>query len=94
MSKALYKFHWDCGRMGGISGLFVADTVEIDRALGEEVYFGQVLGKHSEIFGTLDPEDIQVATDDQEFIAKLVEIFGSPLISGLNPLHYMEVHSD
>ena len=52
--KAIYQFHWDCGRMGDIAGLFVASKQDVQDAIGKEIYFGEVLGKHSEVYGTLD----------------------------------------
>lgn len=75
--------------MGDLDGIFIAEESEVKKAIGAEIYFGEVLGKHSEIFGTLDPEDLTVKTDDQEFIAKFIEIMGDGTISGYNPLDYI-----
>ena len=33
--------------MGSVEGLFVADEEEIQRNMGMQVYFGEILGKHS-----------------------------------------------
>lgn len=90
MSKLLVNFHWDCGRNGDVNGLFVTTTEELETVYGKPVYFGEILGKHSEVYGKLDREDITVKSDDQTFIEKLVEIIGSETISGYNPLHYIE----
>jgi hypothetical protein len=90
MSKVLVKFYWDCGRMGSVDGLFVTTTEELDEAYGKQVYFGEILGKHSEIYGDLQPKDITVKSDDPAFIDKLVEIIGSETISGFNPLNYID----
>lgn len=79
----LYKFHWNCGRGGRLDGIFVADDRSVKRHLGKEVYFGEVLGKHSEVEGTLDEEDLKVLTDDQEFIKKFVALGCS---AGFNPI--------
>lgn len=87
-SKVLYRFNWDCGRMGSLEGIFVSSDEDVAKALGEEVYFGEVLGKHSEIYGTLDAEDLTVLTDDQEFIDKAIEYELVP--SGFCPLDYIE----
>lgn len=87
--KGIFKFHWDCGRMGDIDGLFVLDKEHLDRSIGEDVYFGEILGKHSEIYGTLDAEDVTLLSDDQEFIEKFIEIMGDGNISGYNPLDYL-----
>ena len=53
MGKVLVHFEWDCGRQGMVDGLFVTTQEKIDAAIGTEVYFGEILGKHSEIFGKL-----------------------------------------
>ena len=88
--KKLYSFYWDCGRMGGLDGIFIAEESEVKAIIGKEIYFGEVLGKHSEICGTLDEDDIVVKTDDQAFIKQLHEIMDCNTISGFNPLDYHE----
>jgi len=89
MSKVIAKFHWDCGRMGDVNGLFVADKAVLEAAYGKQVYFGEILGKHSEIYGDLDVGAITILTEDQDFIAKFIEIMGGGKISGYNPLSYL-----
>ena len=89
MSK-LYSFHWDCGRMGELDGLFIAHQEDVEKLIGEEIYFGEVLGKHSEIFGILEEKHLTIKTDDQAFIIKLREIIGKDTISGFNPFDYYE----
>jgi hypothetical protein len=71
--RGLYKFHWDCGRQGDLRGLFTAEANEVEGVIGKEVYFGKVLGKHSEIYGTVEPGEITLLTDDQSFVAKFDE---------------------
>ena len=88
--QKLYAFYWDCGRSGDVRGLFVADEAVVTKAIGRRVYFGEILGKHSEVYGTLDAGDLTEKSDDQEFIAKLVEVIGRTTISGYNPLSYLE----
>lgn len=88
--KKLYEFNWDCGRMGDLNGLFIADEADVAAIVGKEIYFGEVLGKHSEISGTLDDEDLTVKSDDQDFITKFIEIMGEGTISGYNPLDYYD----
>ena len=88
--KKLYSFFWECGRMGTLDGLFVAEEAEVNAIIGKEIYFGEVLGKHSEIYGRLDEIDLEVKSDDQDFINKLVEIIGDNTISGFNPLVYYD----
>lgn len=88
--KKLYNFFWDCGRAGDLKGLFIADEEEINKLIGKEIYFGEVLGKHSEIFGILERDEVEVKSDDQEFISKLIDVLGDGTISGFNPLDYYE----
>lgn len=90
----LYELHWDCGRSGAVDGLFVADDKEVKAAIGKTVYFGEILGKHSEVDGTLTAEDLTIKSEDQAFIEKLVEIIGNSTISGYNPLAYIEGGED
>ncbi len=75
--------------MGDVDGIFVTTQEELDEAYGKEVYFGEILGKHSDVHGTLEETDITVLSDDQEFIAKFVEIVGGNP-SGYNPLNYIQ----
>jgi hypothetical protein len=82
--KKLYKFYWDCGRQGDISGLFISDDKTISDNIGKNVYFGEVLGKHSEIFGYLEPKDLEEISQDQEFIKSFESIVGKSF--GYNPL--------
>jgi len=88
--RKLYKFYWDCGRMGCLESLFVADEKDIKRIMGKEIYFGEVLGKHSEICGEIEECDITIKSEDPEFIDKLVEIIGDTTISGHNPISYYD----
>jgi hypothetical protein len=92
----LYKFHVYCGRMGDLDGMFVLDESEQQRLfdhVGRDVYFGEVLGKHSEISVTLESSHLTMLTDDQEWLAKARELKVS-LSSGLNPLEYIDEASD
>lgn len=84
----LYKFYWDCGRMGDVDGLFAATQAEIDAAIGKKVYFGEILGKHSEIYGKLDAVDIVKLNVPADVVDILVKELGTN-ISGYNPLDYL-----
>lgn len=84
--KKLYRYVLDCGRNGTISGVFVANDEDIKKNLGKDVYFDEVLGKHSEIIIPLEEEDLEVLTEDQDFISEFESIVGS---NGYNPLDYI-----
>lgn len=86
--KKLYRFYWDCGRMGDVTGVFIAEAAQVAKAIGQEAYFGEILGKHSEVSGTLEADHFEVLTDDQEFIKKFEE-YGLDG-TGYNPLDYIE----
>ena len=86
--KKIYRFHWDCGRMGNVDGVFAATEEEVQAAIGREVYFGEILGKHSEVHGTLAESEFEVLTDDQDFIEKANKFGLIP--TGYNPLSYLE----
>ena len=85
----LYRFCWPQRRGGDVEGLFVEDSDVVENAIGSDVYFGEVCGKHSDVYGTLDEEDLTVVSEDQEKISWLVDILGRS-ISGYNPFDYIE----
>lgn len=87
--KGIYEFYWDCGRMGDVSGTFIADSEDVKKAIGKHIYFGEILGKHSEVYGNLDEGDIEMKTQDQSFIAKFEEIMGEGWSNGHNPLEHL-----
>lgn len=85
----LVEYFYDCGRMGELEGLFVCTEDELNKAidLEDEVYWGEVLGKHSEVYHTLTAQDLRIVSEDQEFIRKLQEVLKvESTISGFNPV--------
>lgn len=94
----LIRFEFYCGRQGSLNGTFMLDEEGWDKLqnlieAGDVVYFGEVLGKHSEVFGPIDPDDIEVVTEDQDWLHKAQEL-GIDLDSGYNPLDYYEEDDD
>lgn len=87
--EKMYKFYWDCGSYGSLEGLFVADEIEVKELIGKEVYFGEVLGKHSEIYGVIEEQDIQEVKVSEITIEEIKKALGCN-ISGYNPLEYIE----
>ena len=53
------------------------------------MYFGEILGKHSEVYGELSEGDFELKTNDQEFIEKFEDIFRENYSQGYNPLEYL-----
>lgn len=84
----LYRFYVDCGRMGSLDGLFIATQSEVNRAIGKQAYFGEVLGKHSDIHGIIEAHEIELVSDDQEKVQWLLQLLGFT-VSGFNPLEYI-----
>lgn len=89
----LYSFCWDVRRSGSVEGLFVEDSEVVQKYIGSNVYFGEILGKHSEVYGTLDECDLTVVSEDQDKIEWLVGLLGYS-ISGYNPISYIEESED
>lgn len=82
-TKALYRFRLDCGRMGHLDGLFTATPSDVEAAIGKHVYFGEVLGKHSEIEAGLTTKHFTKVTDDAAFVTNFDDF---ECASGWNPL--------
>lgn len=82
--RKIYKFYWDFGSQGEVSGIFISDDKTIKENLGKIVSFGDCLGKHSDISGELNQEDIEEISEDQDFINKFEAIIGKSF--GHNPL--------
>ena len=86
----LYSYYQDCGRMGDLTSLFIADDSKVAEIIGKSIYFGEVLGKHSEIVCDIEEGDFTVKSDDQDFIKKFIEIMGADFSTGHNPLDYYD----
>ena len=83
--KAIFKFDFDCGRVGNLYGLFVAEKEDVAKLIESkrDVYFGEVLGKHSRIVGPVEDRDITMISDDSELVAKVEEL---NMEVGFNPV--------
>lgn len=86
--KAIFKLNAYCGRNGFLEGVFVEDTERVNALIESkiEVQFGEVLGKHSFICGSLNKDEIIFVTDSKEAI-DVVEKLG--LSTGHNPFNYL-----
>ena len=81
--KCLWSFYWDCGREGELEGVFKATKKEIKDVIGKKVNFGEILGKHSEIYGELEEDDISLTSTNPIEVIHAEE-------GGYNPLDYVE----
>jgi len=71
----VYRFNWDCGRQGRVEGVFISTSQTIEQFIGRDVYFGEILGKHSEVYGTLNDKDlntIPISDEDAYLIMKVL----------------------
>lgn len=81
----LYK--WSENFRGGtLEGVFVADDSEMQKLYGKDIYFGEVMGKHSEVSLRFAESDFEVLTEDQDFIEHYEQVVGTV---GYNPLGYL-----
>ena len=85
--KALFKMNFDCGRNGNLQGVFIADTEDVRYLVKNNisVYFGEVLGKHSDVSGCVDESEITMITTDENVISVVCE---HELESGYNPFDH------
>lgn len=81
----LYQYYFSF-RGGEFQGTFVCDKDDISKLYGKNIYFGEVLGKHSELSVHFDESDFKLLTDDQEFISKYATLVGD---TGYNPFDYL-----
>lgn len=88
--KGIYNFYWCCD-YGEIDSIFCADKEEVENLIGKTVNFGAALGKHSEVYGEVEEEDIELIVDetDSEFYNKLYGAMESITWVGRNPLQYV-----
>ncbi len=89
MKRFLWSFNCDCGRSGELEGLFVATEEEIKNTIGQYAYFGEVLGKHSEVCGDIEEDEISKIDLDSETVERVSKILGDTW-SGFNPMNYIQ----
>ena len=82
--KAIYKLNFDCGRQGNLEGIFSAEKEHVDALIESEivVQFGEALGKHSNVYGSVTAPEITMTSDDPA----TVEMFDKAgMASGYDP---------
>jgi len=98
MKNYFIEMFVDYGRLGVVSGRFVLNENEWSK-LQEEigkctvVYFGEILGKHSDVYFELEEDMFKILTDDQDFL-NMAKNLNISLDSGYNPLHYINDSED
>lgn len=75
--------------MGCVESVFIAEESEVEHAIGQDAYFGEILGKHSDISFDLKANHFRVILIDQDAVLEIQKAVGDTL-SGYNPLFYVE----
>ena len=78
----LWKIEWDCGH-GTLYGIFLATDGEVKSLVGNQIYMGEVNGKHSEVDWVVEEGEIELFSDDEYVIAHVKPF-------GYNPFDYIE----
>lgn len=91
--RGIYKFNLNFGKRGHLCGLFIAGREYVAKLIesGIEIYFGDVLGRRSNISAVLSKDDITLITDDPVAVA-VVEKY--ELWTGVNPFGYTALNFD
>jgi hypothetical protein len=90
--EAVYKLNFSCGKQGDLTGVFIAKKNHIKILLENkiEVYFGEVLGKHSRIYGKIEEKNIELVSDSSEVIDVIKT---HKLENGFNPFEYRAINT-
>lgn len=91
--KKLFAFNASAGRNGDIAGLFISTEEEVTAVVGTDVYFGEILGKHSSVEIILKPEHFRVVEVSISTVEDLHNTLGDT-VSGYNPFDYIETMPD
>lgn len=83
----MYKYNQDYGRMGSLSGVFLADEKDLAWFMGAEVWADDVLGKHSEVPISFDESTIEEIAVSEQTVAELHGVLGKN-ISGTTPYDF------
>lgn len=89
--KAIYRFKQSVGQMGDLAGVFIAGSDDVEKIMGETVYFGEVLGKHSDIEIEIDSENLTIISDDPDAVLMFENL---KLETGHNPFDYWDGDND
>jgi hypothetical protein len=84
----LYRFERYHGRNGTVESLFFATPAAVQAAIGLEVSFGDILGKHSDISIDLEATDITEVKIPEGWVLALSEI-REFIEVGHNPLKFL-----
>ena len=91
--KAIWRLHISIKRQGDLKGVFIATEEEVEALIESkiEIYWGEVLGKHSEVYGPLQPRDVTFITANEDVIS-IIEDY--ELTNGHDPFQEHTVEGD
>lgn len=85
--KGIYRLNIDYGRSGNLTGIFTAEKKDVNAIIGIDIWFGEVLGKHSEVEGTIENDEIELITEDVDAVSMFDDY---DLETGHNPFDYID----
>lgn len=83
----MYRYSEDFGRMGTLSGVFLADADDLGWFMGAEVWVDEALGKHSEVQVHFNMNTIELLDVSDQTVQDLFRVLGKN-ISGTTPYDY------
>lgn len=79
MATKIYQYRIECPRSSDICGTFLLtdrDLKAIVKKLeGVEVYYGEVAGKHSEVYQIFQAKDLKMVSDKPEEVKLFKKLF-------------------
>lgn len=77
LDLVILEFYWTRRRSSDIYEsrvfpLHIANQI-MEEMIDKEIYFGEIEGKHSEVYGTLDDDEVKI-TDDKEAVKAFLSI--------------------
>lgn len=83
----MYRYNQDFGRMGHLSGIFLADAEDLGWFMGAEIWVDEALGKHSEVQVCFNMNTIELLDVSDQTVQDLFRVIGKN-ISGTTPYDY------
>lgn len=65
MKKAVYKFYSECDEGGELEGILISTKQKVAKLIESKIkiYFGDVLGDHSEVSGVVKADELKFISD-------------------------------
>lgn len=85
----LYQYHEDYGRMGSIEGLLILTDEQIEKYKNAELWWDELLGKHSEGYFNFSDETLIPLDIPEDIVEILYKKLGN-VLSGPFDLEYFD----